>query len=259
MISCEKGGVGHFPARDYAALGVSMGGFWHAVKQGEWVAKIAANYHIADWRATIWEHPENRELAERRNPNVLHPTDHIFIPVIKPKEVACDSDQTHVFVVHTAYDQFLLQLVDADNKPIGNTSYVLSIGNQKFEGQTNTSGEIHEQRVDPSGQHRGLLQLPDMALHFVVGVGDMNPAKQTDQKDHPRYDDGISGLLMRLRNLGYGPEDVAQEIHKEDGLSPEAQDAILTFQQVKMGLSGNRLTGKLDPATRNAITDMYGH
>ena len=236
-----------------------MEGFWHTVKQGEWVAKIAASYHIADWKTMIWDHPHNLDLAQRRNFNVLHPGDRIFIPATEPKEVACDSDRTHIFVVRKAYDQFHLRLLDANDEPIRHTPYVLSIGNQVFEGQTDENGDIHQQRVDPYGEHHGLLRLPGLALQFVVGVGDMNPASQTDQKDHPRYDDGISGLIMRLRNLGYGPEDVPQEITKEDDLLPEARDAILTFQHIEMGLSGDQLTGRLDPATRSAITAKYGH
>jgi len=229
-----------------------MGG-WHVVKQGEWLTNIAAQYNITDWKTKIWDHPSNSDLAQRRDPNVLHPGDRIFIPEIAPKEISCATDCTHLFVLRKVYDEFSLRLLDSDDKPIRHTPYTLSIGQQTFRGQTDGSGEIHQQRIDPSGDHHGVLDLPSLGLRFAVGVGDLNPVQETVPRDHTGYDNGISGLLMRLRNLGYGPEQVPTHITCEDHLPSACRDAILTFQCVEMGLSGESLTGTLTSETRAAL------
>lgn len=235
-----------------------MGGLWHIVEQGEWLTKIAAKYKISDWKTKIWDDPNNRDLIQRRDPNVLHPGDRIFIPANSEKELPCGTGRTHKFVLRKAYDEFNLRLLDHDDKPIRNTAYTLSVGDQTFQGKTDNNGEIHQRRIDPSGDHRGILKLPDVGLQFMIGVGDLNPTKETGEKDHPQYDNGISGLLMRLRNLGYGPENVTQDISTENDLSSEDRNAILTFQHIEMKRSDGRLTSKLDSETRDAILTKYG-
>jgi hypothetical protein len=239
-----------------------MDGIWHRVKQGEWITKIAAQYGIADWKAIIWNHPNNADLAKRRDSNILHPADRVFIPRNQPKELPCATDQTHTFVLQRAWDEFHTRLLYDDDRPIAHEKYTLSIGNQRFKGETDDAGAIHQSRIDPIGQagsHHGLLELPELRLRFYLKVGDLNPASPRSQTDGPPYDDGVSGLLMRLRNLGYDPGNSSDDIFlQEDQLPAEVQGAIADFQQIEMGLAATKITGNFDPDTRLAILAKHG-
>ena len=57
-----------------------MAGKIHAVKQGDYFAKIAKKYDFSDWR-TIYHHAGNAELKQKRlDSNILHPGNKIVIP-----------------------------------------------------------------------------------------------------------------------------------------------------------------------------------
>ena len=50
----------------------------YTVKQGDYLAKIAAQFGFTNLK-TIWDDPQNAKLKElRKNPNVLFPGDQLF-------------------------------------------------------------------------------------------------------------------------------------------------------------------------------------
>lgn len=51
----------------------------YVVRQGDHLAKIAAQFGVST--AAIWEMPQNREIKEKRDPNLLAPGDVVRIPV----------------------------------------------------------------------------------------------------------------------------------------------------------------------------------
>jgi hypothetical protein len=227
-------------------------GFYHKVADGEWVTKIAVKYNISNWKKTVWDHPKNAELSKRRSPNILHPGDLIFIPAPNSKPVACPTDQQHRFIVKRVMDTFQARLLDAAGKPIKNEKYTLKIGPQEFSGTTDDNGEIHQQGISPVGDHEGTLALPGVGIFHRVSVGGLNPTNATSDADHTRYDGGISGIQMRLKNLGYDPG-------ATDGvLSDETAEAIVLFQTLVMKLPPEKRTGQLDDDTRNAIVARHG-
>ena len=98
----------------------------------------------------------------------------------------------------------------------------------KFTGTTNGNGEIHEKDISRVGDHNGTLELPEAGLFYHITVGGLNPAHKAGETDGSHYDGGISGIQMRLKNLGYNPG-------KTDGtMSKETTDAIILFQTLAM-------------------------
>ncbi len=223
-------------------------GDWHQVQQGEWLAKIANHYHISDWRKTIWEHPNNADLAQNRDPNLLYPGDRIFIPGRKPKLVSRPVDAAHEFKVKRKWDEFFLKVFGAGGKPVANERFILDVGTRKYTGSTDKDGELHIPKMDP-GAGDGSLLFPKKNLEVPVQMGQMNPG-ETGNADN--YDNGISGLQMRLANLGYNPGDA-------DGIfGPHTRAAVMEFQIFDMGLTPDKVTGQLDDDTRQAIIDKHG-
>ena len=64
----------------------------HTIARGECLSSVAyAHQHF--WQ-TLWEHPQNAALRERRgNPHVLYEGDSVFIPDPEPKQVAAATEQ----------------------------------------------------------------------------------------------------------------------------------------------------------------------
>jgi hypothetical protein len=225
-------------------------GEWHEVAQGEWLTKIAADHGISKWE-TIWNHPENAALRGRRDPDILYPGDMLFIPLREIKEEQGATDKRHKFQLKRQWDTFELDLLDAAGKPIARQKYVLRIGSQEFRGVTNGKGHLRQERVDPAGDHTGTLEFPDEGLVFAIEVGGMNPAHEGGGKEQDIYDDGISGIQMRLANLGYDPGPL-------DGIyGPLTRAALAQFQTFEMKRGPEAATGKLDAGTRQALLSKH--
>ena len=107
------------------------------------------------------------------------------------------------------------------------------------------------EKIELLGEHKCTLLFPDIPLAFSLNIGHLNPAhkKTADDKD---YDDGISGIQMRLANLGFYSGEL-------DGvLEAPTRDAIRYFQLIAMKRSTDKATGGLDNETRDAIVKAYG-
>lgn len=225
-------------------------GAWHKVSQGEWMTKIAARYGIVNWKQVIWQHPENAKLALCRDPNILFPGDRVFIPAPKQKELECGTDQSHSFVLETEHDEFRLTVKDADDKPIRDESYVLQIGNQVFKGTTDGDGGINASNVLPFGSsHDGSIEFPRLCIVIPITVGSLNPHQEGSE---PSYDDGVSGIKMRLYNLGFNPGDMDSDDDEE------FRQAVEMFQIIEMGRSPDAVNGQLDDDTRKTILKLHG-
>jgi len=227
------------------------GGGWHTVKQGEWLTKIAHQYGIVNWREKIWELPENANLAEIRDPHLLFPGDRIVIPTAETKAEDRPTDQKHEFVRKKVWDDFYLLLLDAGRQPIANEDFVLYAGAQEYSGTTNPRGEVIVKNVDPEAGN-GSLVLPGKGLVLPIQMGHMNAGHATGRSERPHYDNGISGIQMRLLNLGYdcGPADGI--------MGPRTRAALTEFQVFEMERQPDEATGELDDDTRDAIVDAHG-
>ncbi len=171
----------------------------HIVVQGEHLSQIAEKYGFKDYR-TIWDHGQNAALkAKRKNPNVLHPGDDVFVPDREPKEESRPTDQRHRFQVKVPNLKLRIVVEDQYERPIGNAPCELTIDGQIFKHTTDGKGKIEQDIPAAAGQGRLVLTTPETALDKLVvaiRIGHLDPVEEvTGQQarlDEPR-------LLPRAR------------------------------------------------------------
>jgi Putative peptidoglycan binding domain len=221
-------------------------GEWYEVKQGEWLTKIAIDHKFANCDA-IWNHPENSGLKKRRSRNILYPGDLLFLPAKDQRQESCPTEKRQRFQVKRLWDTFQLQILDGFKRPVANTPYVLQIGAQKFTGNTNGDGHLHHEKIDPKYAVTASLELTKLGIILSIALGDLNPAHKDTPDEQGPYDNGLSGVQMRLANLGFEPGNT-------DGvMDPDTVSAITKFQVFEMKRSAKEATGELDDDTRSAL------
>jgi len=185
----------------------------HIVAQGEHLSKIAKRHGFSDYR-TIWNHPQNADVREKRqNPNVLFPGDVLFIPDKELRIEARATDERHRFVVKRTALKLRLVVEDLYETPVRNAPCELVIEGEVTRHITDGKGLV-EQEILPDA-HDGWLVLRGEETPFrdtliPVKIGDLDP------------EDTTSGQLARLNNLGYLPG---------DGTDPDAfRSAVEEFQ-----------------------------
>lgn len=236
---------------------VTEAGRWHTVRQGEWLETVAHGFRLPS--DVIWDHPNNASLKTRRDPNVLYPGDQIFIPERRKRRTPCQTDKTHRFTLQRALVSFELTLLDPDGEPIKNERYTLGIIEPPLTGATDGDGHLTHDRLNPAKLKPGLLELPDAGLQFHVDIGTLNPSHaKADYKDESgSYDDGLSGVQMRLMNLGYDPGATDGRRAEPPRLPSRTIVAIQRFQRFEMRLPEDKITGELNDDTRDAINAKF--
>lgn len=204
----------------------------YQVKQGDCISSIA--FENGFFPDTIWNHPNNAELKEKRkDPNVLMPGDMVFVPDKRPKEVSEPTNQVHKFKCKNTPEKFKLQLL-LDEEPRANEEYELEIEGLKFSGKTDSQGRI-EQSIPPNAKN-GKLILANGEEVYQLQLGKLNPS------------DEITGAQGRLCNLGF-------YFGAIDGkMSDELEIAIQEFQFAH-DIEPN---GELNQATKEALKQDYG-
>jgi peptidoglycan hydrolase-like protein with peptidoglycan-binding domain len=182
----------------------------HTVKQGEYMAFIAAQYGFTNWQ-TIWNLPQNANLkSQRQNPNVLFPGDQVYVPDPAVKNVAKPTDNTHTFKLKNSTLKLLLTLQDMYEKPIANAKCVLSLDGNTVNVTTDGNGGIN-QDIPPKTQS-GILVIQDSQTplnntQIPILIGNLDPVDQ------------VSGQIARLNNLGYAAGDPSKPPVSGDGNS----------------------------------------
>jgi hypothetical protein len=84
----------------------------YTVRQGDFLSKIAKVCGFSNYR-TIWNHPNNADLKQKRqNPNVLFPGDIVYIPGKQVRTESRGTNQKHVFVTDSPIFKLRLHLED---------------------------------------------------------------------------------------------------------------------------------------------------
>ena len=210
----------------------------HVVRPGETVARIAREYGFFDWR-TIWEHDDNRALADRRkNPDVLAPGDILVVPDKTQKTVAVPTGQKHVFRTIASPLKLRLILRDFGDEPLRNLPCTLSVEGSDLDLETDDEGLL-EAAIPPSAE-RAELRFHDPLVPFElvvpVQIGHLDPV------------DTLAGQTARLNNLGY-PADAIDEAD-----STRFEYAVQEFQ-VDHDLAVDGVCG---PATQARLEEAHG-
>jgi len=213
----------------------------HIVEQGEYLSLIARKHGFSDFR-TIWDHPENAKLKQKRqNPSVLFPGDQLFIPVRESREESGSTDKKHKF--ETKQGKLMLRLVlqDAYFSPIADAKCELTVEGQLFKLVTDGEGKLEKEI--PATAQKASIVVKDPATpinHHVIPIriGELDPVEE------------VSGQQARLNNLGY----FAGPIDKHD----EAlfRSAVEEFQCEHMGPS--QIDGKCGPKTQAKLKEVHG-
>lgn len=224
----------------------------HTVAQGEWLHSIARTYRVAD-PDRIWNYPPNAGLASARDPNILYPGDELVIPAPVVRQESCGTEQRHCFKLKRLYDRFEVTLQDPKGGPYKNARYRLTVGGQEFTGRTDEHGTLKVEKLILDGGTTGRLELTDLGLCHPVQIGYLNPIESRPDDSASHYDDGLTGALMRLRNLGYYDGPVPNSGQEPQLDSFPNGDPIIRFQTHQMGRPPEKADGKLDSETRDAI------
>lgn len=233
----------------------------YQVKKGDCIGSIASAHGLT-WQK-IWDHPENADLKQRRDPNILKPGDRLFIPDRETKEESVVTGQRHRFKVKDVPAMLHLRLVDGENNPRAGLNYTINVDGLALEGTTDDDGcidesippnakkailtvhppapDTQEEQDDqvftgPSGQTTSDTQQAAPREEYEIHLGSVDPA------------DEVAGIQQRLVNLGY-------ELVRPSGhLDEPTRNALMQIQKQR----NMDVTGTLDDATRQAIEDLHG-
>lgn len=206
----------------------------HTVAEGDSVIGLAEQYGL--FAGTIWDHPENAALREKRTDmNVLLPGDVVFIPDIRLKLEKRATTAKYTFRRRGVPASFRIQLFDR-NVPRANQSYTLTVDGNEQKGATDANG-IVSCFVPPGSRNGDLIVAGDdgLEVRFALQFGYLDPI------------DEVSGVQHRLNNLGY-------QCDPADGtMNDSMKHALLTFQRY----NGLPATGELDDATRGKLGQIH--
>jgi hypothetical protein len=212
----------------------------HTVKQGEYMAFIAAEYGFTNWQ-TIWNLAQNAALkSQRQNPNVLFPGDQLYIPYRQQQTFNKPTDNTHSFKLKTSTLKLRLTLRDKYEKPIANAKCVLAVDGTTINVTTDAQGGINQDI--PSTAQKGVLvildakQTPYNNIQIPILIGNLDPLTE------------VSGQQARLKNLGYFRGDVGSP-------ADDAFEAAVEEFQCDHDLTVDGICG---PATQAKLKEVHG-
>ncbi len=171
----------------------------HTVQQGDSVVKLAEQYGL--FVATIEDHPDNKDLKnERGNMDALQPGDILAIPDKTEKVVSAAAETKHRFKRKGVPAIFRIQLFD-NNIPRADQDYRLDIDGHSTEGMTDADGVL--ETALPTNAAQGKLVIGPDLFEMTFLFGGMDPIEE------------ISGVQMRLKNLGYSSGSDSNELNDE--------------------------------------------
>ena len=204
----------------------------YQVKQGDCIFSIAFEHgFFAD---TIWNHPENAKLKEKRqDPNVLMPGDIVFVPDKRLKEVSEPTNDVFKYRCKNTPKMFRVQIVRL-GIPVKDMEYMLDIDGVVKPGKTDGEGWTKQEAIAPNAK-KAKITIAD-GLKYELNLGYLDPITE------------IAGVQGRLEGLGY------YEGAINNRLDDKTKQAIEIFQR------SNKLevTGAPDDKTKNLLVEMIG-
>ncbi len=221
----------------------------HVAKQGEDIAWIAQKYGRRNWKA-IYEHADNDALREARpDPHVLQEGDEVIIPPVEPKTHEVETGGEYTFVLPVPKLKVRMFLQDHLGVPYDSKKYRLTVGNDEYEGQTDTDGLVDVEVAATAKQGElFLITSPPSAAAEVGHKYELMLA----HLDPPQT---ITGARARLANLGFDTGGSGSEI--DDRL----RSALRTFQ-IQNELECSDIADdatELDEQTADALRTAHGN
>ena len=215
----------------------------YVVRAGDCLSSLARRHGFAS-AADLWDLPENAALKEKRkNPNVLHPGDRVFIPPRDATTVGVRTGAEHRFRLRMPPIRLRVHVKERGGRALSGKRYQLGLGSEVREGTTGGDGLV-EQEI-PHDLARAELRV------FVHGTGDTDYLVLPLAIGHLDPIDETSGVLHRLHNLGYS---VGRSLRTgATELDDDARAALADFQ-ADHGLD---VTGDIDEPTRAELRRLH--
>jgi len=239
----------------------------YTVREGDCIASLAYGRGLL-WQK-VWNHPTNADLkSQRKDPNILFPGDHVFLPDKEPKTLDRPTEQRHKFVKKGTPAKLRLRILEdqlpevpphdnpteapprhftgedpdtssitENQQPRANAPYTLVIDGKTTTGETDSEGRI-EVSIPPNA-NTGRLTLEPGTLRETImnlNLGYLDPAGTN------------AGIKTRLAHFGFDCGDRTNDV------TPAFQDAVRTYQESR----GLNATGEMDDATRDRLTREHG-
>jgi len=211
----------------------------YIVKQGDYLAKIAAEHGVVDW-STIWLHPDNKELRDRRHdPQVLYAGDKLAIPEPQRKTVDAATEKRHRFQRSGKTLKLRLVLQDLSFVPIKNADCALFVDGIKHDLVSDGDGLVELAIPATTSEAKLVFRSSARTIEVPLLVGHLDPI------------DTVSGQKARLNNLGYFAGTMAEDDE------PLFKSAVEEFQLEHMG-GGAAVDGKCGPKTQAKLKETHG-
>jgi hypothetical protein len=210
----------------------SVGQGDYVVQAGDCMESIAVGTGYF-WK-TLWNLPENSDLKEKRDPNLLLPGDRVTIPPIRTADLPRPVEARHKFKKLGVPSHFQIRFLDDKQKPRADLKYILTIDGVSTKGALDANGSL---KVPiPPNASQGNIQLqtdPDPEIH-QLNFGHLDPI------------DSPTGVRGRLINLGY-------PCAPDGDWDPDLAAALRDFQTAQdLDPSGN-----FDDQTKQALEKVY--
>jgi hypothetical protein len=219
-------------AQDYTS-DATVGQGSYVIRPGDCLISLSEKSGLL-WK-TIWEHPENAELRQKRgDPRVLLPGDRVVIPEKRLKHEPGATEARHRFVRNGVPAKLRLEFHEED-QPLANEPYLIIIDGKSQRGTTDAQGRV--EIFLPKQARRGTVHIGqgDGERIYDLNLGTLDPF------------DSVSGVQARLNNLGF-------EAGPVDGrLGPQTTEAIRKFQ----AYHDLEVTGVPDRATCHKLKEQH--
>ena len=169
----------------------------------------------------------------RKNPNVLSPDDHVFIPEKREKTEDGATGQRHRFV-RRGEPARVRMVFKQGNQPLSGERYILEIDGELTEGVLGPDGDV--EIGIPGNARTGRILIGQEQDEYPIQLGTVDPIET------------VKGVQERLNNLGYDCGEV-------DGILEDQTKAAITAFQKEHGLPK---TGEPDEQTEAKLLDVHG-
>lgn len=205
---------------------------YHRVSEGECIYSIAAR-HGLHWE-TVWNDPENEALkALRKDPNLLHPSDEVFVRELEVNEPSCATEKRHRFRKKGVLANLRVRIL-LNGEPRVSEEWKAIVDGCLLTGKTDGKGVL-KLRVPP--------RVPAVEVTLQSGYS------ITLQVRHLDPIGTVSGVQGRLSNLGYDPGPI------DNIRGPLTISAIKRFQADHPPLAVDGIAG---PKTCARLKEVYG-
>jgi N-acetylmuramoyl-L-alanine amidase len=241
----------------------------HTVRSGDCISSIAYEHGLF-WK-TVWEHPDNAELKEKRGTGFqLQPGDVVVVPDKRLLEVSKPPEKKHKFKfkgVPAVLIVAVMQHPTAEEKeedpsgtepdddaasstledtpeeataeePAKNVEYRLEIGVRVETGKTDGEGKVKVFIMPDDREGRLVIEPGTQRERFIdLMLGGLDPIGSP------------SGIAQRLSNLGFAPERI------DDTVTPaQLSGALAAFQQA----NGLEPDGQASEETLKKLQEVHG-